>query len=460
MSNVQPQRTDRPSFGRRLWRSLVRRPIAARTDQDRKWAVVNNFILHFRPVRVPTRTLAYSHTFGLGGMSLVLILLLIGTGTVMMFVYEPAPGAAYRSVLALRDDTLFGGFVRSVHHWSANLLIVVATLHLLRVIFTGGVHGLRQFNWVIGVTLLVGIVASNFTGYLLPWDQLAYWAITISTGMLAYVPLVGGWLEQTVRGGADIGQPTLTIFYTLHTTVLPVVLLALAAWHFWRVRKAKGVVVPRGPGEPIDPQPEKVLGLPFLILREFVTALVLIAVVLLFSALVTAPLGEAANAGMSPNPAKAPWYFMGVQELLLHFHPTFAVVILPLAGLLALLAVPYVTYDDDTSGIWFASLRGRARAVRAAALALAATPILVLLDEWVIDLPGWLPWLPSFVSNGVLPVAILAGALWGGVRWLRSRASATRYERMQTVFVFLATAFVVLTAIGVWFRGEGMGLGW
>jgi hypothetical protein len=137
---------------------------------------------------------------------------------------------------------------------------------------------------------------------------------------------------------------------------------------------------------------------------------------------------------------------MGIQELLLHFHPTFAVVILPFAGLLALLALPYLTYNDDTSGIWFASRRGRQLAIRAVGLALVVTPILVMLDEWVVDLPGWLPWLPSFISNGVVPMAILVIALWAGARRLRHRAGATRYETMQTVFVFVSTAFVVLTA--------------
>jgi quinol-cytochrome oxidoreductase complex cytochrome b subunit len=263
-----------------------------------------------------------------------------------------------------------------------------------------------------------------------------------------------------VRGGAEIGRSTLIIFYTLHTTVVPVLILILMGFHFWRVRKAKGVVVPRAPGEPIDPQPEKVLGLPFLVLREFVVALILIGFVFLYSALVAAPLGQAANPGMSPNPAKAPWYFMGIQELLLHFHPTFAVVLLPLAGVLALVAIPYVIYDDDTSGVWFASHRGRTLAGQAAVAALLLTPLLVMLDEWVIDLPALLPWLPAAISNGVVPVVLLAGALWVAARWLRNGRSATRYETMQTTFVFLGTAFVVLTAIGVWFRGEGMALGW
>jgi quinol-cytochrome oxidoreductase complex cytochrome b subunit len=422
--------------------------------------MVNTFVLHFRPVRVPARTLAYTHTFGLGGMSLVVVLLMIGTGALMMFVYEPAPGAAYASVQRLQDTVLFGGFVRSVHHWSANLLIIIVGLHLLRVFFTGGFHPPRQFNWVIGLGLLLCVLASNFTGYLLPWDQLSYWAITISTGMLGYVPLIGEWLQRTVRGGPDIGQATLTIFYTLHTTIVPVLIVVLMGFHFWRVRKAKGVVVPRAPGEPVDPRPEKVLGLPFLLLREFTVALLLVAAVFLVSALFSAPLGQMANAGMSPNPAKAPWYFMGIQELLLHFHPVVAVVLLPLAAAIGMAMIAYVRYEEDTSGIWFVSHRGRTLAKRAALGALILTPLLVVLDEWVLDLPRMLPGLPGLIRDGLLPLAVLSLGGWLGYRWLRGRRSATVSEAVQAVFVAGCVAFVVLTLIGVWFRGPGMALQW
>ena len=204
-----PPPPEREFLARRIWRSAYRGTLAPRTDRERWWAMVNTFVLHFRPVRVPARTLAYTHTFGLGGMSLVLVLLMIGTGALMMFVYEPAPGAAYASVQRLQDTVLFGGFVRSVHHWSANLLIIIVGLHLLRVFFTGGFHPPRQFNWVIGLGLLLCVLASNFTGYLLPWDQLSYWAITISTGMIGYVPLAGEWLQGVARGGSDIGSATL-----------------------------------------------------------------------------------------------------------------------------------------------------------------------------------------------------------------------------------------------------------
>ncbi|MDH5196645.1 MAG: cytochrome b N-terminal domain-containing protein [Gemmatimonadota bacterium] len=444
----------------RVWRSIVRAPLAPRTDQERKWAMVQNFVLHFRPVRVPVKTLAYTHTLGLGGMSLVLVMVLIGTGVLLMFGYEPAPGRAYDSVQALETVTTFGGFVRGVHHWSANALILIAVLHLLRVFFTSGFHAPRQFNWVIGLGLLACIAASNFTGYLLPWDQRSFWAITITTGMLSYVPLIGGWLQQVARGGPDIGRATLIIFYTLHTTVVPVLILGLAALHFWRIRKARGVVVPRAPGEAHDPQPERVLGLPFLLMREFVVALVLVAGVFTFAALVAAPLGEVANPGMSPNPAKAPWYFMGLQELLLHFHPVFAVLIVPGAAVLLLLAIPYLRYEDDPSGIWFVSNRGRLMARRAAMAALLLTPLLIALDEWVLDASKLLPTLPGFVTVGVLPVTVLTVLAW--VTWKRERArpGATRNEMVLAGFVFGGVTFAVLTVVGVWFRVGGMALGW
>jgi len=456
--NDQPPR--RPRLAERVRHSIVGDQVVPRTDQERKQAIVRNLLLHLRPVRVPASTLRYTHTFGLGGMSLVLVLVLVLTGALLRFAYEPAPGAAWQSIVRLEDVTMFGRLVRSVHWWSANLLILIVVLHLLRTYFTGAYHPPRQFNWVIGLALLLGVVASNFTGYLLPWDQLSYWAITISTGMLEYVPLAGGWLRQLARGGAEIGQSTLTTFYTLHTTVVPVLLVTLMAFHFWRVRKARGVVVPRKPGDGTSPDPELVLTLPHLLARELAVALALMAVVLVSAAIVPAPLGEAANAGMSPNPAKAPWYFMGFQELLLHLHPLFAVVVVPLAAAVALLSIPYVRYEHDTSGIWFGSHTGRRLAGGAGVAALAITPLLVLLDEYAVDLPGWLPWVAAPVSNGVLPLLALGGAAWAGVAWIRRRFAATNHEVAQTVFVFLAVGFVTLTAIGVWFRGPGMALVW
>jgi quinol-cytochrome oxidoreductase complex cytochrome b subunit len=160
----------------RIWRSVIRGPLYPRDDRDRKWIVVNNLLLHFRPIRLPERSVRYTHTFGLGGMSLVLFLLLAATGILLMFVYEPSPGLAYDSIVSLQRDVFFGKLVRNIHHWSANFLIAVVILHLLRVYLTGAYYAPRQFNWVLGLALLLCVLLSNFTGYLLPWDQLSYWA--------------------------------------------------------------------------------------------------------------------------------------------------------------------------------------------------------------------------------------------------------------------------------------------
>ncbi|UCF21469.1 MAG: cytochrome b N-terminal domain-containing protein [Gemmatimonadota bacterium] len=460
MTDGEGRTEERVGFLTRVWRSIVRGPVVPRDDRDRKWIVVNNLILHLRPLQLPAKTLRYTHTFGLGGMSLVLFLLLAATGILLMFVYEPTPERAYGSILTLQNEVLFGKLVRSIHHWSANFLIAIVALHLLRVYFTGGYVAPRQFNWVIGLFLLFCVLASNFTGYLMPWDQLSYWAITISTSMIGYVPLAGDWLQRVVRGGPEIGSATLINFYTLHTTIIPVTLVLLMAWHFWRVRKAHGVVVPRGADEEPDEKPERVLTLPNLLLREFVVATVLVAFVMVFSVFVNAPLDEAANPGMSPNPAKAPWYFVGIQELLLHVHPLFAVLIVPLLVAVALFLIPYLRYEKDTSGIFLMSREGRRSAAIAAAAALVVTPVYILIDEWWIDFGGWLPGLAPVIGNGLLPAAIGAAALLTFYAFIKKRFAVANNEAIQASFVFLAVAFTILTVTGVWFRGSGMALVW
>jgi len=444
----------------RIWRSIFRTPLTPRTERERKRVVLNHLLLHMRPVRVPARTIPYRHTFGLGGMAATLVVLLILTGALLMFVYEPTPERAYASIEALRREVRFGGLVRNIHHWSANLLVFVCFLHLLRTFFTGAFHKARQFNWVIGVFLLVVVLGANFTGYLLPWDQLSYWAITIVTGMLGYVPLAGDALVRVARGGTEIGAATLITFYTFHTTVLPVALVGLMAFHFWRVRKAGGVVIPADPGDDPEGRPDTVLFVPGLLAREVVVGLVLVAAVMVLAVAADAGLDAAANPGMSPNPAKAPWYFVGLQELLLHFHPTWAVVILPAMFLVALLAIPYLRYDPPLEGRWFVSDSGRSLAVAGSVAALALTPLWVLLDEYVIDWSAWLAGLPPTLSEGLVPAVVALTLAWGVVRLAGRQYGGNRQERLQAGFAFFATALVILTVIGAWFRGRGMTLGW
>jgi quinol-cytochrome oxidoreductase complex cytochrome b subunit len=229
-------------------------------------------------------------------------------------------------------------------------------------------------------------------------------------------------------------------------------------FHFFRVRKARGVVVPRGPGEDPQPNPERVLSVPHLLLREASVALILIAGVLITAALVAAPLGEAANPGMSPNPAKAPWYFMGFQELLLHFHPVVAVFLIPVVAGAALMLLPYLDYGEEPAGIWFQSRNGRRTAALAGLLAAVAVPVWIVMDEFVLDWSALLPLLPPTAAEGVVPgllaVCVLLAVFLGGRRFL----GASRSEAVQSVFVFSLVAFMILTATGVWFRGPGMAL--
>ena len=430
-----------------------------RTDAERARTVVGTFVLHLRPVRVPDGAIRFTHTFGLGGMSLVLLLLLVGTGSLLMLVYRPAPGEAYASIEALEGSVRFGAFVRAVHHWSANALVVVSLLHLLRVVLTGGHREGRELNWLVGLALLALVAGSCFTGYLLPWDQLAYWAVTIVTGMAGYVPLAGASLARLLRGGDEIGPGTLVSFYALHTQWLPAAIFFLAGFHFWRVRKAGGVVLPPDAPREESGAPRRVLFLPELLVRETAVALALCAAIAVFAALVRAPLGEAANPGMSPNPAKAPWYFLGFQELLVHLHPVFAVVVFPLAGAIALAALPYLPAEAEPRGAWFLSATGQ-RAARLAALAAAvAVPAYVVLDEIVIVRAGAAAsGAASLVTRGLLPSLAVAGGAAALYVLVRRRLGANRLEATQAVFVLLATAFALLTVVGIVFRGPGMRL--
>jgi quinol-cytochrome oxidoreductase complex cytochrome b subunit len=417
---------------------------------------VQSLLLHLHPRSVPAESLPLPRTFGLGGAALVLFLLLAGTGALLLTVYEPSPERAYGSIVRLVDDVRFGGLVRNVHHWAANGMVLVALLHLLRVLFRGALLPPRRGNWLVGVALLLLVVASAFTGYLLPWDQLAYWAVTVGTGMLAYVPLAGDALVRAARGGADVGPATLSRFFVLHVAVLPAALLVLLAVHFWLVRKAGGVLVPRDDGASRHRAPP-VPTSPALTQREGVAALVVAAAVALTSAVLDAPLLAQANPGASPNPARAPWYFAGIQELLVHLHPLFGAAIVPAALLALLAALPWIAGSEPGSGRWFESARGARRVLLAflsgALLAVAA----VLASEALRHGPARLAALPAAVRAGLLPV-LGVGAVVAVAAFLARRRGGSRLEATQAATAVVLAIFLVLTVTGSAFRGPGMAL--
>lgn len=454
MSTIDPRPEQLPQ---RVVESINRDDLPLIDDRSRLRYVMNNLILHIHPSKVNKASLKFTYTWGLGGLSILLLALLVGTGIMLMFVYTPTPETAYSDMLRLQTEVNYGQFIRNLHHWSGNLLVIVTFLHMLRVFFTGGLRPPREFNWVLGVVLLLLVVGANFTGYLLPWDQLAYWAVTVGSSLLSYIPLIGESLSNFILGGAEVSGATLTNFYGLHVAIIPMLIFFIASFHIWRVRK-DSLTVPRNLHEETPSRPEKVTTIPHLVSIEVVFALVMLALLVAWAAWVNAPLEAAADPNHSPNPAKAAWYFMGVQELLLHFHPLIGAIVLPALGLAALVVFPYLRFDSDSEGIWFTSYKGRRMAWAAALTALIATPALVILDEYMLDFPALLPTLPTLVSNGLLPLMILLllFLLYGAV--LKTIFRANRDETRQALFVLLVVGFIVLTVIGVAFRGEGMAL--
>ena len=413
-----------------------------------------NFILHLHPVKVRKASLKFSLTFGLGGMAAVLFLIQVFTGVLLRFTYSPTAGNAYDSILAIQRDILFGQLVRNIHHWSGILFVVIAFLHLLRTFYTGAFYPDRKWNWVIGISLMVLVIFANFTGYLLPWDQLAYWAVTVSTSMLNYFPVVGEQLTNFIRGGQNVSDSTLLIFYNFHTAILPLAIVILMVFHFWKVRKNNGVVVPEDAGREMVPSN------PDLVSKELVVALSLIAFVLVLSILFNAPLQERADPALSPNPAKAPWYFMGIQELLLHFHPFFGAILIPLMFLTAMIWLPFLNYPKKYQGIWFFNAKGRKLAWVALITATLFVIAGILLDEYFLDFESWLKNIPPVISNGLIPFVLVSVVIAIIVFIIKKKYKPGKSELILFIFSFIIASYAVLTIIGVWFRGPGMKLMW
>ena len=431
----------------------VLRPSA--DERGRLAQVANNVILHLHPASVPAAAVRFTYTWGLGGMAALLGAMLGLTGVLLMFRYDARVDYAYMSIQQLETEVMFGSLVRALHHWSANLLVIVSALHLVRVYFTGSYKQGRTVNWVIGVALLILALASNFTGYLLPWDQLAYWAITVSTSLLAYIPLVGTGIRNFALAGPQVGQAALSNFYALHVVFIPVISFSLAGYHFWKVRKNGGISQPlRKEGE----RSARLATIPHLVNAEYAVGLVLITGLSIWSMLVTAPLGPIANPLHSPNPAKAAWYFLGLQELLLHMHPLAALGLVGMA-VAALLVVPWFDKDESDIGVYFRSQAGKRAAMLSGLLGFVLALAMVVLDEYVLDIPGWLPGVPASITTGWIPLLATLGAfaaVYFGLR--KSKLGANHSEALLGVFAFAITGLVIMTIVGIFFRGPNMAL--
>jgi quinol-cytochrome oxidoreductase complex cytochrome b subunit len=230
---IHPGETFRES---EVYRSAIRHPSPA-TPRGRAMQSFQNFFLHVYPVKVSRDVLKTRTTLRLGFVAVVLFSILFVSGMYLMFFYRPAVPDAYFDMHTLATAVSFGQFVRNIHRWSAHLMVLVVFIHLMRVFYAGAYRAPRQFNWVIGVGLLVLTLLMSFTGYLLPWDQLSFWAITVGTNIAGYVPLLGGRIHNIMLGGADVSGDTLLRFYVLHIYLVPALIVVLVGIHIWRVRK-------------------------------------------------------------------------------------------------------------------------------------------------------------------------------------------------------------------------------
>ena len=231
--------------GRSIWRSPIRR-----TPRDRAAGHWSSFLLHIYPVKVRRAEIGFRYSMYLGIISTVLFGSLVASGLYLMFFYVPSPLSAYGNIQTLQTEIAFGQYIRNVHRWSAHLMVLAVAAHMGKVFYRGAYKSPREFNWVIGVILLMLTLLMSFTGYLLPWDQLAFWAVTVGTEMAAYVPFVGEQVRRLLLGGETVGAATLLRFYVLHVAVLPSALVFTLMIHLWRWRKDSMLEMERGePGE-------------------------------------------------------------------------------------------------------------------------------------------------------------------------------------------------------------------
>src|SRR5438477_2021000 len=247
-----------------VWKSVFRHPMPI-DRRNRIVVMLTNFFLHLHPVSVKKQGIALSYTWCMGGVTFFLFLVETITGVLLMFYYRPTLEWAFNDILALRDVTSLG-ITREIHRWGAHAMVITVWLHMYRVFLTGSYKPPREFNWLVGVILLLLTLLLSFTGYLLPWDQLAIWAITVGSNMARATPLVGaggpftkimmypGTDVPMIHAGSDarffllagtfVGENALLRFYVLHCVFIPVIVTLLIAIHFWRIRKDGGISGP------------------------------------------------------------------------------------------------------------------------------------------------------------------------------------------------------------------------
>jgi quinol-cytochrome oxidoreductase complex cytochrome b subunit len=475
------------------------------SDRGRSLAVFSNVFLHLHATRVHARTLRFRTTLAMGLAAFSLFLILVVTGVLLMVYYKPSVDLAYGSIKDIHYVVPTGRFIRNIHRWAAHLMVACVLVHMARVFYTASYKAPREFNWVVGMGLLILTLALSFTGYLLPWDQLAYWAITIGAniaaspseltdalGITAYFD-PGGLQKELLLGASEVGQEALTRFYLLHVMVLPIAMLLLLSVHFWRIRKdgglgrpgvrptaaGKGVSTPAAPVAP-ETAPTKTYGLmavvndrkeatnqdpvntvsswPHLLRAELVIFMLTVLVCVVLGVLFDAPLKELANPGIPENPAKAPWYFLGLQEMV--SYSAFAGgLLIPVIILVGLVLIPYLDREVEDAGVYCSGPEGKRVALHSVVFGFVMATLAVAVPVNYGWLRNWFPDVSQLVIIFVNPGTLLTlvYAIWA-LRVLQKTGS-TRMSAIALFTCFLV-GFAVLTYVATFLRGPNWGFYW
>lgn len=316
------------------------------------------FLLHIKPTYYHESVTRFNHTFRLGLLSTYLFFIELITGLLLMIWYAPSPERAYVDMIRLLSNVPFGQFLRDLHRLGAEAMVAIVTAHMVRTYLTGSYKAPRQFTWFTGVILLVVTLFLSFSGYLLPWDQLAFWAVTIGTSMAEAVPpaVVGETVNLLARGAPDIGANGLLRFYLLHVIFLPLILILFFFVHYYKVVHF-GISLPADEEEVGEdtanrvPADKRVYYLPDVAVDElsFLTAfttLSILATVFFFQA----PLEHIANPQVTPLHTVAPWYFYWLQGMLKIADKFIAGVLVPGVLLVLLATIPYLDFNPSRRG--------------------------------------------------------------------------------------------------------------
>ena len=492
----------RDSFRRYSW--------PPKSDRERSQAIFQNFFMHIQSTRIHKYSLKPAFTMGLGLMSFFLFLLLCVTGVFLMVYYNPTTQLAYDNVRDISFAVASGKYMRNIHRWAAHGMVLLVMLHMARVFYTSSYKRTRKFNWMIGMGLFLTTLMLSYSGYLLPWDQLAYWAVTIGAniaaspreltdtlGITSYFD-IGGLIKHLLIGGNTVGQEALTRFYLLHIIILPVVCFALIGVHFWRIRKDGGLSRPDNADEIIEKiegrengkdtpdkssfkaNPNKTYGLmalvrdkspqlnggpdntvmtwPVGVWAEIAVFMLTMAVMMVLAYFFDAPLKELANPGIPENPAKAPWYFLGLQELI-SYSAFMGGVGIPTIVVVGLLLIPYLDKEERAFGVWFSDSAGIRITVSSFLFTSLFTILLLAFTVKFGWLRNWFPDIPQiiivFVNPGSFIVLVYA---WWSLHILR-KSGSTRLAAIALFTAFLV-GFLILTIMGTYFRGPNWDFYW